>query len=559
VDISNPAATLVPTQTIERGTTHSTNARAADQPAGRSADRPTRAVPVATARWFAARRPWRGILTTIALLCMGLVFFESVADILPDGTIFWLVTPSRALIGLGLLCGVLVAPAPSMWRTWLDIPMGVLVVASLVASFGNGESMSSWRWVLTGVSFYYLVVIVRRMHPDTHRAAMVLGLLAVAVCALTALRQAANETPTGFCRAPLSGMSYSCEQPGALVRVIGTFSNPNLLAAFLLLCLPLAWLAVDEWLNRTVRITGYLVVALGYLALVDTWSRAAIAAAVLGALTVVVLRRPTGRRLRIGSVLIGVGFLAAVVVVLVAGVGNRAQVWTEAVGLAVRHPLGVGVGRAGALLDEAIPGDMQFQHAHNTWLNWLVEAGWLGFLAVVAVTLLTAWRIWRSALGGSRVAAAAGAGLFGFAVMSLADHPANAFRIALGFYFVLGLVMTSSLPVTRPGQVIPGLLPREETPPAHDPEAARPVPIGPESVGPGPAGPVPAVPRPARPVDVEPARPVGVEPARPVGVEPARPVPADPHPARPAPSGVRPAHGMWQPSPGDQPPARRRL
>jgi hypothetical protein len=47
----------------------------------------------------------------------------------------------------------------------------------------------------------------------------------------------------------------------------------------------------------------------------------------------------------------------------------------------------------------------------------------------------------RAARGGSVLAAAVGAGLAGFAVMSLADHPANAIRISLALWAVLALVV----------------------------------------------------------------------------------------------------------------------
>ena len=395
-------------------------------------------------RWT-DRQPWRDALTSVGLLCVALLFLEAVANILPDGTWFWLITPSRAVLILGLVAMGLVAPRPAAWRTWLDAPLLVLLLASLLASSGRVDSMAGWRWLLTEIGFFYLVVMVRRLHHDTHRAALVLALSGLVTAALVALQQAAAQTPTGFCRAPGAGMADGCGQPGALVRVIGTFANPNLLAAFVLIMLPLAWLAVDEWLNRSMRLAGWAVIALASFALVQTWSRAGIAAGVLSAVALFTLLRPRGPRLRRGGLLVVGGLAGAVGIVVAAGAGVRTSVWAESFGLAVRHPLGVGMGRSGALLDEAIPEPMQLQHAHNTWLNWLIEAGWLGFLAALAVTLLVCWRTWRSAREGSRIAAACGAGLLGVGLMSLADHPANSLRIALLMAFVIGLLMSSPL------------------------------------------------------------------------------------------------------------------
>ncbi|SDB80032.1 O-Antigen ligase [Raineyella antarctica] len=421
----------------------------------------------------------------MGLVCVALMFLESVTDILPDGAWFWLVTPARAVLVVGLVAMAVVAPRRAAWRTWLDVPLLVLVLTSLLASYGRADSMAGWRWLLTEVGFYYLVVIVRRTHRDTHRAALVLALTGAAVATLVALQQAAAQTPTGFCRAPGAGMADGCEQPGALVRVIGTFANPNLLAAFLLLILPLAWLAVDEWLNGSMRLVGWVLVALAALALLHTWSRAGMAAGVLGAAALVTLLRPYGLRLRRGGVLVIGGLVAAIVLVVVSGAGIRTHVWGESLRIAFRHPLGVGMGRSGALLDAAIPGSLQFQHAHNTWLNWLVEAGWIGFLAVLAITGLVCWRAWRSAREGSRIAAACGAGLLGIGMMSLADHPANSLRIALAMAFVIGLLMSSPLSDTSIRAGLPAVLagfgrrPRAVAPLAAEVPAADRLPASP--------------------------------------------------------------------------------
>lgn len=398
----------------------------------------------------ASRPPRHDILTAVGLICAALIFLESVADILPDDPWFWLITPSRAILMIGLVAMVLVAPRLSLWRTWLDIPLLVLLLAALASSLGRAGSMAQWRWLLTEIAFYYLVVVVSRTQPDAHLAALVLVLVGMATPVLVALQQSAAQTPTGFCRAPTAGLSEDCTAPGALVRVIGTFGNPNLLAAFLLLTLPLAWVAVYAWLNSSIRLAGWVFIAATYIAILQTWSRAGIAAAVLGTAALFTLLGPTGRRLKIGGLIVIVGFVAAVALVLISGAGVRSQVWAAALRLAASNPLGVGMGRAGTLIHQSVGGGLEFQHAHNTWLNWLVEAGWLGFLSVVAITVLLGWRTWCSSRAGSRLAAASGAGLFALALMSLADHPTNAARVALALAFVMGLLMSTPLGPQQP-------------------------------------------------------------------------------------------------------------
>ena len=55
----------------------------------------------------------------------------------------------------------------------------------------------------------------------------------------------------------------------------------------------------------------------------------------------------------------------------------------------------------------------------------------------------------RGAASGSPTAAAAGAGLAGFAVLSLADHPAATTRIAVALFAVLGVLAAEA---GRPAQ-----------------------------------------------------------------------------------------------------------
>src|SRR5262249_12243311 len=136
-----------------------------------------------------------------------------------------------------------------------------------------------------------------------------------------------------------------------------------------------------------------------------------------------------------------------VLVALSAGsVGVRADVWTAAARLAVRHPLGVGLGRAGAAIDAVVAGDEPFAHAHNLWLNWAAQAGLPGRLAASALTVGAAALAVRAARGRAPMAIAAGSALAGFAVMSISDHPANTTRVSLALWLVLGLLAAEVAP-----------------------------------------------------------------------------------------------------------------
>lgn len=300
---------------------------------------------------------------------------------------------------------------------------------------------------------------MRKALPDAWPALALLALAGTAIASLTAVRQAANGIDTGFCRGALDASADTCTG-GAMIRVIGTFYNPNLLAAFLVLLLPVAAAGSLALADRSARLIGAALVVVGYGAVVLTYSRGGIIAALAGLAVLVATRGqgivglPGRRRQRLATSLLVVGAIGAVAACVLAlgtagGFGVRSDVWGAALRLVTTHPLGVGLGRGGALLDAAIPGDEPFQHAHNLWLNWAVETGLPGLLAVLAMTVGVVLIVVRGVRAGSAAAATCGAGLAGFAVLSLADHPANAQRIALVLWIVLGLVAADSPPVWR--------------------------------------------------------------------------------------------------------------
>lgn len=169
--------------------------------------------------------------------------------------------------------------------------------------------------------------------------------------------------------------------PDAVIRAVGTFANPNLLAAFLVLLLPLAAAGSAALADRPSRLLGTGVVAVGYAAVLLTASRGGVAAALAGVVAFLVLLRPSRRRLLMAAATAVLG--AGLVVVASPRHGRRAGRHLGGRRAAGAHPSArCRAGAAGAALDAAIPGPEAFQHAHDLWLNvslalWLV----LGLLA----------------------------------------------------------------------------------------------------------------------------------------------------------------------------------
>ncbi len=244
------------------------------------------------------------------------------------------------------------------------------------------------------------------------------------------------------------------------VGAIGTFGNPYLLAAFLLLFLPLSVVAVATITDRLYQICLLGLTLIGYGALLVTFSRAAYIAGFAG-LMVLAWHRFHGRFSPRATVLAGwIGAsalgaaLAGIAVASQAGraLGIRGEAWHAAVDIAAERPFGVGLGNAGAAINARIAGREEFAHVHNLWLNWLVETGMLGFSAIMAITVGALVTAAHLATKDISVGFPGFAALLGFLLMSLVDHPATLSRISVALWLVLGLVMGSAPARWRPGK-----------------------------------------------------------------------------------------------------------
>ncbi|MFN2497256.1 MAG: O-antigen ligase family protein, partial [Pseudonocardiaceae bacterium] len=339
----------------------------------------------------------------VATVALAVVVLNTGVEILPGDPLISVLTPLRLVVLTGLAAlavgGVRVADV----RSPLDLPVGLLLVVAAGVTVLGSHPLAPLRGLMSGVGVFVLAVGVLRRVPGAQWALLSTALLAAVVPAAMGLAQATQGTPTGFTRIGFE-------------RAVGTFANPNLLAAYLVLLAPFgaaAALGSVRWGRspdgtspdgsaggRTA--TTLIVLSVLAVGLLVTMSRTALLAAVAGGLALVLVRwaagRPSarplpkapqkaGRHRRDGAGpatvflmmpvfgLVGVLALAAM---LAARASGRAEVWALALQVGLRHVVaGVGLGRADAALTEVNPGRVEkvYYHAHNLWLNWFVEAG----------------------------------------------------------------------------------------------------------------------------------------------------------------------------------------
>ncbi|MFD3589213.1 O-antigen ligase family protein [Streptomyces sp. NPDC058683] len=396
----------------------------------------------------------------VPLGAVAVVLLDAATDFFPDDPVVGIVTPTRLTLLAGLIALLLPVPGRPRarladFRTRLDLPVALLLAASLAATYVGGHPTAPLRGLLTVLACFYLVVGLRRTQPESWRAVGLLALAGLAAAGTSAFSQFTNDTPTGFCRTGLL-TDVACDATGGdvLIRATGTFANPNLLAAFLVLLLPFALLAAVSAGERTARTAVIVLGGIGYGALLTTFSRGGYVAGAAGLLVLAAaywlaprLADRTQRRLVAG---IGAASLLAAAAGIWAvsragdSLGVRGQAWRAALEVAVHHPTGVGLGRSGAVISATAPGDRVFVHAHNLWLNWLVETGPLGLLAITSVTVVAWAAAARAARAKSVVGTVGLASLTGFFLVSMMDNPANLDRIEMLFWLVLGVVMAEA-------------------------------------------------------------------------------------------------------------------
>lgn len=385
---------------------------------------------------------------------MAVVLLGTGADILPHDAIVALgpveLTLSRLLVLGGLAALVATDGArAAVFRTRLEIPLALLLIAGLVATIRWGTE-PRYRFLVESVAIFYLTFAVARARPEARRALVAVALVAVSISALGGIAQISQGEATGFYRDGCEPVTAPppIVPPDTITRATGTFSNPNLLAAHVLLLAPLGAVALAlGGLAMQLRLVLGLALALGYVALFLTYSRAAVFFALVA---IGVAVATSGLRHRAWLATLGVA-LALGSTFLFAACGSeagagygRTQEWRDTIAIARDEPLtGIGLGRVGDVLRAGDP-RANTAHAHNLFLNWWAEAGPLALVAWVWILVALLWRSLRATLRGDPLARGALVALVGFSGVSLLDHPANVDRVAIAFWMVAALAAAAT-------------------------------------------------------------------------------------------------------------------
>ena len=398
--------------------------------------------------------------TLVRLLLYSVLIFAPLAR---GGVQDWAVAVIQMLVLAA--AGVYLVDSAWRWewrwnRTALDGPLLAMFGLALVSTLFSAYPPASWRamWLLaTYLLFYGLAAQVfdsRRRRREL--VWVVFGLTGF----LTAIGFVKLFSPAWV---PL--WVYPDIWMDHSNRMSASFGNPNHFAAFLemALLLMIAWIGACRTSGG--KMTAWLFVAVGLVALVLTLSRGGWCGFAAGLVWMLALR--LRRKASWKPVVLGVGFGCVLLMMILAGtptteraetmkagtenmsLGMRMAAWKGVVEMVREAPvLGFGPGTFSMVFPQYQPAGLgaRFYFAHNDWLEFAAELG-IGFL------ILLAWLFgrlllggWRASLRHSRVRKAIGIGASA-AVVALWVHgvadfslqiPGNGFWLASVFILAVG-------------------------------------------------------------------------------------------------------------------------
>jgi len=368
-------------------------------------------------------------------------------------------TTSYALLAILVLVWVgreILPHAPEWRRTPLDWPVLLFAAATLLSILGlltenTGDQVIALVKAAGGFALFFLVTQSLRERADV-------WLVVAAIAATGVIQAVMTVVPVMLGKVEVSDAT----------RAIGTLSDPNLFAGYLVLVAALSVAAALAVRRRwSIAAAGVITLLFG-MALVATLSRSGWIGFLVALVTLAVLL-PERRR---DIALVGAGVVAILVVIGLAGpvagrLGGteggspldtfyaRVPIWGAAWAMFIHHPIfGVGVNNFGFLIQDYDP-DLVVNQAHNLFLNIAAERGILGIatFGLVAVMAFRALRAaWRRApeLPSRALIAGIAASILGFFAHSLFDVSYYDYRILLMFWIVIGLAACSPRLLTRP-------------------------------------------------------------------------------------------------------------
>jgi putative inorganic carbon (hco3(-)) transporter len=223
-------------------------------------------------------------------------------------------------------------------------------------------------------------------------------------------------------------------------RLTSTFPGPNEAGIFLAIMLPLLF---TLYIKESKVIYG-AAAFIGLIALFFTFSRAALIAAAIGIILSLVLQRRSLKKNKIALVFVVIIILIGLFIGLMPKQdtlhrmkfkSDRPTIWKNSLTLFSQAPLGSGLGTFQSNYQQFPNYNENKEHAHNLYLQILVETGILGFLMLITILIFVLKACIKKKnlfLLGS---------LISFFVFSFFEHTLYSPQIAIIVFCIFGLIM----------------------------------------------------------------------------------------------------------------------
>ncbi|MCX7594322.1 MAG: O-antigen ligase family protein [Fischerella sp.] len=387
-------------------------------------------------------------LDGLGLACLSLLIFQVSINFLPYFVVWKYITTTRLILLFGFICLILLHVVKKQQPNWNSAIRGskilLVLIALLLAWYaislfeGSAISFSSFRLQLEQI-LAFLFVILRVDSEEKFSTVVFVFLVAVSVVALHSIKQFFEYDNTHYFLIWRGAwtVTEALEIPkGAIVRVVGYFNNPNVLAAYLILLIPL----VTSLMKRPHAPTGTvcLLVALASVALLLTFSRSSMIALLIALGVTLTRKKPL--------VFIFLAILVVVTLLNPLSIGRlatgyaRLSAWSIAIEIILKKPLfGVGLGNFRTYA-------VNFWHAHNLFLHVAAEAGLIAGILLLAIAILAIKQaIELSRWGGSTrsIGQAFAVAFIAFSIASLMDNTYNTTAVSYTFWLLLGLLVSA--------------------------------------------------------------------------------------------------------------------
>lgn len=333
----------------------------------------------------------------------------------------------------------------------------LLMIFGGIITSGGDESLDSAMAYASLLLIYFLVVNLMNTREWLDKCVFAIAIPSALTALYGLIGYSSVIMPGGWIDSNMFG--------GITSRAVSTFSNPNILATYLVMTAPFIWIYFkDRDIARSGKLLSFICSVISAACVVLTWSRGGWLG-FLAALTVYLFinYRYTFKYILIAGAVAPIGLIFAPgnITDRLLSIGNlgdsstyyRLFTWKGSINMMIDHLIG-GIGVGESAFNQIYPiysylGTEATAHSHNLFLQIGIELGVVGLIVFLAVMISAARRGFGSlrtvSCARSRLIISAGiAGIAAALVHGLVDYIWYNYRVFFVFWVVIAVLCACS-------------------------------------------------------------------------------------------------------------------